>query len=168
MISRHSKILVAALALTACGQEEQILLPDNIDVHWDASFNGLDDHLGAVVPVDVMAYDAASGEPLVGVELELTVDHANTYLLKSSDASPVVAACSDCDVLWDAYRDEYYEMQTELTEEQANIRLETDEDGVAHFYVVVDAFAVSNDSFLSVRVQAATDLVQGAFYLQPR
>ena len=165
---KTSKLAIAALLMAACAQDEQILLPDNIEVHWDVSFNALDDNLGAVVPVDVMVYDGDTGEPLPGVEVEFRVDANHTYLVKTSSVSPMVSRCDDCDSFWDAFSDEYFEIDESLSGLNSRLRLNTDEDGLTQFYVVVDSFAAPNGSFLSVQVEAETDAVQGAFFLKPR
>ena len=124
--------LLPFMMLMACGQEEQLLLPDNIEVHWDASFNARGDGLTAVVPVDLMVYDSATGEPLSGVELDLQVSAPDAYLMPTTDVSPLVSKCPDCDVLWDAYSDDYYDVQVELSEDYSKLRLEADENGLAH------------------------------------
>ena len=168
MIIKPSHLVTVALLLAACAQEEQLLLPDDIEVQWDVSYNKLDDGLGAVVPVDIMVYDRDSGESLSGIDVDIRVDEPHTQLLQTSVLSPVVSRCEDCDAIWDAYSDEYYETDVPLDGSNSQLRLSTDEDGLAQFYVVVDAFGARNGSFLSVRVEAETDAVQGSFYLQPR
>ena len=168
MYVKVSHLAILGLFLAACGQDEQLLLPDNIEVHWDSSFNALDDSLGAVVPVDVMVYDSTSGEPLSDVELEFHVDTQHAHLLRTSALAPMVWRCDDCDSLWDSYSDQYYEVNVELDVTHPRLRINTDEDGLAQFYVVVDSFAANNGSFLSVEVEAETDAVRGSFYLQPR
>ena len=55
------------LLLGACVEEDadvvRVLVPEDVDLHWDASFNGEDDGIAAVVPVDVMVYVDETGEP---------------------------------------------------------------------------------------------------------
>ena len=168
MKMKPTHFAIASLLLMACGQDEQLLLPDNIEVQWDVSFNALGDGLGAVVPVDIMVYDRVSGDPLAGVDVDLHVDEQHIQLLRTSEVSPVVTRCEDCEALWDAYSDEYYELNGLPVGSNVPLQLITDEDGLAQFYVVVDAFAARNGSFLSVQVEAETEAVQGSFFLQPR
>ena len=168
MKSHFSTVMFTGMLLAACGQEEQILLPDSIEVEWDASYNRLADGLGAVVPVDIMVYDAASGDPLPGVELELQVKAPHAHLMQSTDVLPVVAPCSDCEVVWDAFRDEYYEMPMDFADEATRIRLEADESGLANFYVVVDAFSGQPGAYLAVQVRVESEAAFSTLYLQPR
>jgi hypothetical protein len=62
-------------ALSACasqGVAPALLVPDSVLLRWDAAWDGDDDGLAALVPVDVMAYDAATGAPLADVLVSLT------------------------------------------------------------------------------------------------
>jgi hypothetical protein len=71
--------LAASLALAACGTdpgEPELLLPQEVHVAWEGAYNGVDDGLGVLVPVDVMAYDGATGEPLADVPVEVYTDDA--------------------------------------------------------------------------------------------
>ncbi|MEZ4236132.1 MAG: hypothetical protein R3F59_08215 [Myxococcota bacterium] len=80
MSHRANPVLLATtLALAACGTEAgspELLLPQEVHVAWEGAYNGVDDGLGALVPVDVMAYDGATGEPLGDVPVEVYTDDA--------------------------------------------------------------------------------------------
>src|SRR5262245_22971360 len=72
-----SLVPIAAVLLAACGSdpaEPELLLPDEVGIAWEDVYNGIDDGLGALVPVDVMAYDGASGEPLANVPIQVWTD----------------------------------------------------------------------------------------------
>lgn len=71
--------LASSLTLAACGADPglpELLLPQEVHVGWESAYNGVDDGLGALVPVDVMAYDGATGEPLADVPIEVYTDDA--------------------------------------------------------------------------------------------
>lgn len=113
-------LLVATL--TACAEEPEVpsgvanlLVPDDVDLHWDESFNGENDGLGALVPVDVMVYESGTGEPLDAVEIFLEASDQATWVLLDEDFLVVEPGlCVDCPVLWDARRDQYLALQPEL------------------------------------------------------
>ena len=75
---------------------------------------------------------------------------------------------ADCDVVWDAYQDEYYLMTVDEREDLTRLQLTADSDGIAKFFVVVDAFDLDTDAFVAVDVIAETGLTQGTFSLLPR
>lgn len=115
---RSPAFVVALLpALIACGEEDarvgaRLLVPDNVSLHWDPSFNGEGDGLGALVPVDVMVYEARTGEPMDRVELLLEASDEATWVLLEEDFVVVEPAlCGDCSFLWDARRDQYLALQ---------------------------------------------------------
>jgi hypothetical protein len=127
---------VVLLVGAACVDEEEprLLLPDGIDVAWEDAYNLEGDGLGALVPVDVMAYDGASGEPLAGVELLVWTDGdgavpvpTDGVWLVDPDEEPA---------FWDASRDQF--VMLELAGDP--LSLETDASGFARAYVYVDSF----------------------------
>jgi len=158
----------STLVFSACGQDDHLLLPDQLEIYWDASFNGVDDGLGAVVPVEVMVYDGLTGQALPDVIVSIQGDRSAVRLLNSERVMPFVVDCLDCDVVWDAYRDEYYALSVAGVEGAGSLRVETDEDGIAHLYVVIDAFPRQGDLFEPIQVHVETETVQGTFSLWPR
>ena len=168
-MNKSSITIIATAALAAaCGQEERLLLPETVAIHWNASFNGLQDDRVAIVPVDVLVYDAADGVPLSGVDVDISVTGAHTVLAEVDDVAPAFTGCVECDVVWDAYQDEYYLMKLTDRDDASRLQLTADSDGIAKFYVVVDAFELDSDTFLAVDVVAETGLAQGTFSLLPR
>lgn len=81
--------LVFGLAACAANAEPDLLVPDTVSVAWSDAYDGTDDGLGAVVPVDVMVYDSATGAALQGVELAIASEHDGTWVVP---AGRVVAA----------------------------------------------------------------------------
>jgi hypothetical protein len=77
------RLLVPLLpGLVACGQEAveaELLLPEEVTVGWDRAYNGRDDGLGALVPVDVMVYEGTTGNPLPGVVVAVWTDDVNAW-----------------------------------------------------------------------------------------
>jgi hypothetical protein len=137
---------VVSLVGVACVDEEEprLLLPDGIDVAWEDAYNQDGDGLGALVPVDVMAYDGASGEPLAGVELLVWTDEDGAWpvptegvWLVDPDAEPA---------FWDASRDQF--VMLELADDP--LTLETDASGLARAYVYVDSFPTVADGFAAI------------------
>lgn len=161
---RIGRWTAGAMMLVACADQDgshgaQLLVPDDVVLHWDESFNGEDDGLGALIPIDVMVYDGLSGEPLAGTEVLLETPGGGTWLLleedvlvgdpdedgdvvdMEGDASPPDVP-SPRDHLWDARRDQYFALQlTEVEADLGRISLETDLQGLSRVYVYVDAFS---------------------------
>lgn len=183
----HGAVLLVG-TLTACAEESavrvdaaRLLVPDDVHIHWDESFNGERDGLGALVPVDVMAYAAGSGEPLHAVEVELEASDDATWVLLDEDFRVVEpGVCADCPFLWDARRDQYLALEAELAEatawlpdpEQLDLRrisLDTDVDGMARAYLFVDAFPPGRRAaFTAVSVRVSLGGVEESFELIPR
>ncbi len=169
---------ILLLLAAACVEDEsvpggaQMLLPDDVLLHWDGSFNGADDGLVALVPVDVMVYESESGEPLEAVRVDLYTDAASTFMVPSEGVSAAdVDDCLDCVLSWDAYRDRYLVVdERDLT--PTPLRLETDEDGLARAYVWVDAFPSEADDgdqdMAPVAVHVTMGLDDEAFLLLPQ
>jgi hypothetical protein len=166
-----ARLAALALALApfgGCLDEEPgaaILQPDDVELHWNEAFNGVDDRLAAVVPVDVMVYDARTGEPLPSAHLLIGSEDANVAMLPPDSVAPVdpdlcspdgavplaepVSAGETSDpcsgLTWDAWRDLYLSIDGGVV--PGEIELWTDEDGVARAYVWADAFPVDEGGF---------------------
>lgn len=126
----------------------RLLLPDAVRVTWDDAFNGVDDGLGTLVPVDLMVYDGATGEPLELVDIRFAALAPAAEILAPSDIDLASGACRTC--VWDAGRDRYLGWRVGTSSAQ------TDDDGLARVYVWVDAFP-SRDGVLAP-VEVAVDL----------
>jgi hypothetical protein len=112
----------------------QVLMPVDVDFSWNEAYNGHADGLVAVIPLDLMVYDGASGEPLYA---EIELGSAGARFL---DPLVVGAGGSDCvDCAWDAVRDEYVEFPPHAA--GATITVETDGDGLARTYAVIDSMS---------------------------
>lgn len=154
-------LLVATFA-AGCGVDalsvggSEVLIPDQVPVVWDVAYNGVGDGLGALVPVDVMAYDGATGEPLPGLEVHVwtaddaatpippngvvvldgEIDLASTLVSEAIDpwaAKPVGPPEFE---FWDALHDQF----VAVAFGGVDFDLRTDEGGVARLYLFVDAF----------------------------
>jgi hypothetical protein len=166
--------LIAAMLLTglvACEGEavDQMLLPADVTLEWDASFNAEDDGLGALVPVDVMVYEAESGEPVAGVPITLDAGELASILTPDDVwvVDPDVVDNSWCEAcIWDGYLDQY--MELDGAEGADAVALHTDADGVARAYVYVDSFPRDASGFTSVPVVVTADMAEEAFFLIPQ
>lgn len=195
MRRRLARPALAALALAACGAEPaepELLLPDDVDVPWEVAYNATDDGLGALVPVDVMAYDGATGEPLADVKIEVWTEDDGAVavpveaVLVYVDADgageqPTPDAASDPFVAWDAARDQYiaFDVAFDARDGGADpIELHTDAGGVARLYLYVDAFpthaSAETDAeaeaaaFDPIRVVVSTGGADGLFFVAAR
>jgi hypothetical protein len=130
--------LLLAVGLVACVDDgtapegARLLLPDAVTVNWDEAFNGVDDGVGTMVPVDLMVYEGSTGEPLEQVDILFAALAPGAEILAAPDITVVSAACSSC--VWDAGRDRYVSWRAGTSSAR------TDEDGLARVYVWVDAF----------------------------
>lgn len=123
------------LLLAACGRiEPQLLVPADLEVPWDVSFDGVGDGLVAVLPVDVMLYDANTGDPLADVAVEVSVPNGEAGLVGENDV--VIAAPEQA--VWDARRDRWVALATDRLAASGSYR--TDATGLVRLNVVVDAF----------------------------
>ncbi|MBX2799110.1 MAG: hypothetical protein KTR31_15650 [Myxococcales bacterium] len=155
----------------ACGEEEPpqtLLLPEPVPVAWEAPYDGEDDGLGALVPVDVMVYDSATGEPVTEVELVVWMSEEGAAWPVAAEELVVVEPdqCVQCELLWDAERDEFlqpFPMSDELT-------LSTDDDGLARLYLYVDSFPEGADgrAFGDLVVLVSMGSTEESFLLLPR
>ena len=133
-MNKSSITIIATAALAAaCGQEERLLLPETVAIHWNASFNGLQDDRVAIAPVDVLVYDAADGVPLSGVD-DISVTGAHTVLAEVEMLLLRLQSVLNADVVWDAYQDEYYLMKLTDRDDASRLQLTADSDGIAKFW----------------------------------
>lgn len=157
--------------VVACDASDvDVLVPADVELQWDASFNGANDGLAAVVPVDVMVYRTESGDPVDRVEIELTTNNFGAAPLSADHVAVTEPERCDgeCDLVWDAYRDRYFELGP--ASDDGVLRVMTDATGLARVAVVVDVFDEGVEGFEPIAVSAA--LGQGdeahVFYLIPR
>lgn len=150
---------IAAVWMSACVADEEayvvgaeVLPPDDSLVFWDEAFNGIGDAMVAVVPVDVMVYDAQTGEPHEGVELLLAPNTATARALHTDEVllTEPDSCLSPCEGAWDAYRD--FVVRDVGAEEGSDRLLMTDENGLARAYVEVDAFPIVSGEWEPVMV----------------
>jgi hypothetical protein len=170
-------LTLPVLALAACGEaggEAELLLPEEVSVGWDRAYNGQDDGLGALVPVDVMVYEGATGDPLPDVQLAVWTDSVTAWPVPVGEVWLLAAGEVDRDMpgrvqAWDATRDQFVAF-----EPVEGIELRTDEGGVARLYVYVDAFPVSSSEggealdFEPIRVLVSMGSSDELFWLTPR
>jgi hypothetical protein len=149
----------------------QLLVPEDVELHWDASFNGREDGRVALVPVDVMIYEGSSGEPLGDVPLDV---HAGSGGVAGIvDPADVVPQAPDLEpagnAVWDAWRDRWFAFVDGAPPPQAEIRTRTDASGLARFYVMADAFApVEGDVFAPIPIVVSMGITDDTFLLVPR
>lgn len=173
----HTRSLPALLTLgllTGCGLEgavpdgAHLLVPEDVEFHWDSSFNGVDDGVGVLVPFDVMVYDGVTGEPVGFVAVEL---HSAYAAFTTPDAVVPVRPddCGDCAYVWDAWRDQYVELSdAEEAPLPRAMSLLTDESGLARAYVFVDALPADGDHFGSIHVGVGLGALEASFRLLPQ
>lgn len=135
----------------------ELLVPDDLEIGWDAAFNEEVDGAVALVPVDVMVYalGAGEGEPVAGVELELSVAAGPGGRAGFVDAERVAwvedDACDDCAPLWDMHLDRAFwlvgEGESALDSVAPQYRAVTDTSGLARAYVFIDAFPVTGSGW---------------------
>lgn len=166
----RTSTLAVALTLAACGPEAphageaQLLVPEGYEIGWDDSFNGRDDGLALLVPIDLMVY-APSGEPVEGAALSLT--GASGALLVGPDAIVSLGADDPRPGWWDAWRDRYVAFAPG-EEPVASLEVETDATGLARCWAFVDAFPVERGHMLPAHVVVALDGAEDAVVLVPR
>jgi len=130
---RHLPLLVL---LAGCASEgsTRLLVPDDaMRVPWDDSWDDTSD-IVALVPIDVFAWDAATGAAVPDVEL--VFDGDGVGLVADSDLAPGLEYdCSSC--VWDAWADTWLQDDLDPVESMA---LRTDSEGTARVYAWVSAF----------------------------
>jgi hypothetical protein len=97
---------IAALVLVqACDDDlssgPRLLAPEEVSFAWDEAWDEADDGLLALVPLDVMVYDGATGEPRADAELALRVSGGALLPVEAVEAGE--DGCADC--VWDAWSD---------------------------------------------------------------
>ena len=158
-------LLVLASGMAACTSEHggvELLVPADVEFTWDGAYNDTVDGLAAILPLDVMVYDAVTGEPVAGAAVELSSDHAAFVL--AEDVWSGEAGCIDC--MWDAYRDEYVELAPDAA--ASPFLAHTDAVGLARVYAVVDAVPERAQGFDAVQVRAVFDAQERFVALVPR
>lgn len=159
--------LVVASFVVACGVDpdgEALLVPNDIHLAWDNTLNQRHDGLGAVIPIDSMVYDAATGEPSQGVSVEFEASHPWAWVIDSSHVVAVEPSdCGDCPLLWDALRDRYYQVSDDAGSALEPLSLTADGDGLVQAYVIVDA--LPNEPLV---IHVATQLSADSFAIIPR
>lgn len=147
-MNRIPLISILALALGACGSEEgtQLLVPAQLEFSWNTAYNDEGDGLAAVVPFDVMVYDAESGDALAGMDVELRSD-----VVALMPAELVESAAPDCDTcLWDAESDAYVSLEGEA---ETPLEVTTDADGIARVHAVVDTLPQNGAEEFGIQVR---------------
>ncbi len=178
-MTRYTLAAAVALAvLSGCGEsaesDAQLLVPDDVSLHWDLRFNGEDDGLGALIPVELMVYEGLSGEPVEGVLVKVQSEDEGTVVVPIEDVALVDSEdCDDCAFLWDAWRDQYFEYAFVGDELPGPaIEVQTDENGLARVYLYVDAFPdngfANEGDFAAVSVLISTGISDETFYLVPQ
>lgn len=146
---------------------ETLLVPASVELHWSEAFNGEDDGLGAVVPVDVMVYDSLSGEPRSGVEIELRTP-SGAFALREGDLVRVdPESCATCELFWDAWRDQYFVLLGDPLDDGVT-RLRTDDEGLARAFVMVDSFDHAPGGFVPAQVRVSSASSNAVIVLLPR
>jgi hypothetical protein len=160
---------LAACATEDSASEPQLLIPSNIQVDWDESFNETADGLVAVVPVDVMVYDPVTGDPVADERITVTGAAPGVWIAPADAVFP--ADPDDEAALWDAWRDRYVEVDAPRSRRSDPLRAATDSTGLVRVYVVVDRFPTSRGAvggLATVAVTVATDDTEEPFLLTPR
>jgi len=163
--------LFATLAACADAGGPELMVPDVVSLQWSDAYDGTDDGLGSVVPVDVMVYDSASGEPQAGVALTVTAEHDGTWVLPAGALVPEEHGQGT--TLWDARHDRYLTLQLDIDDTLVGARqVVTNADGVARVLLFVDALPGGPRDFddVAVVISAASpeDPLEGTVLLQPR
>jgi len=163
-LNRIVPAAITLLMLSACADEfdAQLLVPDDIDVEWDESFNRTSDGIGVLVPIDVMVYEANTGEALYEVQLHVDTGLDTAMVVADDGVELVEVVDFDAeDAEWDVWRDRYF------TFDAPNdvVEVQTDPDGLARIYVWVDAFEAGPVGFapVTVTVSAVASESAGAF-----
>jgi hypothetical protein len=171
MIPAFSRTVLPVLALVAaCNVEEpdaggSVWVPEDIEIHWDDSFNAMDDGLVAVVPVDVMVYERSTGEPRAGALVEVRASDAAVLLDGDLTRAPADACADnppDCTLWWDAVRDQYYQLADSADPSLNALLVRTDAQGIARVVLVVDSLVAEGSGFAPAVVQVGARGVEPA------
>ena len=165
--------VVPLLALAACGfdgrvDDAQLLVPEDIELHWDRSFNGAEDGRVALVPVDMMIYDGASGEPVADHPIDIQIISGDAAIVGPEDVLPADPELDSEDLpIWDAWRDRYVVLVSE--DRASSARVTTDATGLARVHLFVDRFAeVEGRGFAPIPVVVSMGVTDDTFLLVPR
>ncbi len=153
--------IVAALAACAPAGGE-LLVPEDIELDWDARFESDDDGVGVLIPVDVMVYQADTGVPMSGVELHLQPASGSAHVLATDEVHRIAPEFDDePDAYWDVWDSHRVDFDPPLHQLDSDLSLQTDSDGLARAMVWIDAFGPAADGpFAPVQIvvtAAATD-----------
>lgn len=170
---RGLRAALVALVLGGCAVSDggaQLLVPDQIGVDWDGSYNAVNDGLGALVPLDVMVYDGASGRPLSDVTVTLFVDDGEDVVAVPVGAARFVdPSMPESDAaLWDSRHDQYLTLSPPSdTDGGRTVALSTDRAGLARWYLFVDAFPGDPSGFDPIPITVSNGADE-TFLLTPR
>ena len=140
-LSPHLLVSLVAVGCLEQTDQAELLLPDPISVEGHDAYEGEGDGLGALVPVDLMAYDGATGQPLESIPLAVWATSGSAWPVEADEVVVVDPDdCYGCELLWDAQRDEFL-LAPQVSD---SLNLSTDADGLARLYVYVDAFSDSD------------------------
>jgi len=161
---------VASVGCTFEGPADALLLvPEDIEVAWDLSFNAEEDGVAAVIPVDAMLYDPATGEPLVDALLEFQSLESGVVLVLPEEVVPLTPEESLEMGWWDVRRERYVEFEPEDVTLLDRIRVRTDATGLARVYAVADSFPEDLWGELSpVAIVVSDGVTDDTFLLLPR
>ena len=180
-MTRIPTAAAAALAvLSGCGEspelgDAQLLVPEDVSLHWDQRFNDeADGHEGSET-VEIMVYESVTGEPVDGVGVKVQSEHDGLVVVPIGDVVLVDGEeCDGCAFFWDAWRDQYFEYDFIEGADSPGPLLDvmTDEHGLARVYLYIDTFPVGAfteiDDFAAVSVLISTGIHDETFYLVPQ
>lgn len=144
----NTRLLLPLVLLAACTSEDapvSVLVPQLVEFPWDAAYDAPDDGRVALLPLDVMVYDRLTGEPLAGADVSVSSDVASFVPADAVVAAP--PGCVDC--VWDAYRDEFVELDVDAVTPWVAT---SDDDGLVRVYARVDSLAGLGAGVVSVSV----------------
>lgn len=164
------RILLPLAVLGGCvlGEPDapQLLVPEDIEVPWDSPSEGNGDGRVALVPIDVMIYDGASGEAHADVAVEVSTTWAHAGFVAPDDLIAVGSNESESDdVVWDAWRDRFFA----IDRVRATYRLRTDAFGLGRVYVFADSFPIGTEGVPTpIPVVVSMGAMDDTFLLVPR
>jgi hypothetical protein len=154
------------LPACAAAPDGALLIPADVDVTWDEAWNGVDDGVAAFVPVDVMAYDAATGDALPGVPVGLLIDGVAAEAIAPRDLLVPDDDCgADCGDEWDAWGDRWV---APTDAGAASLDGVTDDDGLVRWTVRIDAFPTSAGTAMPQAVSVFGLDLDETFLIAPR
>ena len=170
--------LFAVSSQAGCAFEEDaggpvLLVPEDIALHWDAAFDQQDDGRAALVPVDVMAYDGTTGEPLAFVDIEVESLAVDVGLVLSDAVIPLesweIDGSDPAVFTWDIWRDRYFALEPADLWPVSAVRVQTDASGLARVFVFADGFERDeNGAFAPAPIVVSMGATDDTFLLVPR